>query len=180
MGSDSLFDTWSGVLRVLVVGVLAYVALVAILRVTGKRTLSRMSAFDLVVTVALGSTLSSIIISQDVALVEGVAAMLLLVGMQYAVTWLAVRSPPVRGFVKADPALVFLRGEFLRGPMRRERILEREIVAAVREAGHASLSTVEAVVLETDGTMSVVGRTGEDQAATTLAGLDPAVTHEAA
>jgi uncharacterized membrane protein YcaP (DUF421 family) len=176
MSIDSFFDNWGGVLRVLLVGVLAYVALVAILRITGKRTLSKMSAFDLVVTVALGSTLSSIIISQDVALVEGVTAMVLLVGMQFVVTWLAVRSARVRGFVKAEPALVFFRGEFLSAPMRRERILEREIVAAVREAGHASLADVEAVVLETDGTMSVVGQSGKDQAANTLAGMLPADT----
>jgi uncharacterized membrane protein YcaP (DUF421 family) len=174
MSIDSLFDNWSGVLRVVIVGVLAYVALVVMLRVTGKRTLSKMSAFDLVVTVALGSTLSSIIISQDVALVEGVAAMLLLVGMQFVVTWLAVRSTRVRDLVQADPTLVFFRGDFLRGPMRRERILEREIEAAARESGHASLATVEAVVLETDGAMSVTGWSDADQAISALNELVPA------
>ena len=51
--SAALFDGWEGVARVLVVGTIAYVALVVLLRVTGKRTLSKMNAFDLVVTVAL-------------------------------------------------------------------------------------------------------------------------------
>ena len=46
-----LFDGWTGIVRIVLVGSLAYVGLVAILRASGKRTLSKMSAFDLVVTV---------------------------------------------------------------------------------------------------------------------------------
>lgn len=65
------FDGWTGLLRVLVVGTLAYAALVLLLRVSGKRTLSKMNAFDLVVTVALGSTLATVLLSRDVALAEG-------------------------------------------------------------------------------------------------------------
>ena len=47
------FSSWQGLLRVLVVGALAYLLLVVLLRVSGKRTLAKMNAFDLVVTVAL-------------------------------------------------------------------------------------------------------------------------------
>jgi hypothetical protein len=54
------FESWSGLGRVLVVGVLAYGALVFVLRVSGKRTLSKMNAFDLIVTVALGSTIATV------------------------------------------------------------------------------------------------------------------------
>lgn len=68
-----LFDSWSGVLRVLVVGTLAYLALVAWLRVTEKRTVSKWNAFDLIVTIALGSTLATVLLSKQVALVEGLA-----------------------------------------------------------------------------------------------------------
>ena len=67
-----LFDSWAGVGRTIVVGILAYIALVSLLRVSGKRTLSKMNAFDLVVTVALGSTLATILLSKDVALAEDV------------------------------------------------------------------------------------------------------------
>ena len=65
------FDDWNGLLRTLVVGILAYIAIVVLLRVTGKRTLSKMNAFDFIVTVALGSTLATVLLSQDVALAEG-------------------------------------------------------------------------------------------------------------
>ena len=51
------FDDWNGLLRTVVVGILADIAIVVLLRITGKRTLSKMNAFDLIVTVALGSTM---------------------------------------------------------------------------------------------------------------------------
>ena len=80
------FDSWLGLLRVGVVGSLAYLALVLLLRVSGKRTLSKMNAFDFVVTVALGSTLATVLLSKDVALAEGVVAFTLLIGAQYLIT----------------------------------------------------------------------------------------------
>jgi uncharacterized membrane protein YcaP (DUF421 family) len=67
-----LYSGWYGTFRVAVVSIAAYVALLVFLRVSGKRTLSKMNAFDLVVTVALGSTLATVILSKQVALAEGV------------------------------------------------------------------------------------------------------------
>lgn len=63
-----LFSGWEGLLRTLVVGVLAYVSLVVFLRISGKRTLSKMNAFDLVVTVALGSTLATVLAARSAGL----------------------------------------------------------------------------------------------------------------
>ena len=133
------FDSWYALLRVAVVGVCAYAALVALLRVSGKRTLSKFNAFDLIVTVALGSTLATVLLSKDVALAEGVLAFGLLVGLQFVVAWLSVRSATVRRLVKSDPRLLFYRGEFLRDAMRGERVTEGEVVAAVRAQGVAAI-----------------------------------------
>jgi uncharacterized membrane protein YcaP (DUF421 family) len=152
------FDSWLGLARVLIVGTLAYAALVALLRVSGKRTLSKLNAFDFVVTVALGSTLATILLSKDVALVEGVVAFALLVFLQFAVTWSSVRSGAMRRAIKADPALIFFGGEFLDGTMRRERLTRAEAEAALRQSGYASIEQVAAIVLETDGTLSVIGK----------------------
>jgi uncharacterized membrane protein YcaP (DUF421 family) len=96
------FDSWFGLLRVLVVGTLAYVALVAILRISGKRTLTKLNAFDLVITVVLGSTLATVLLSKSVVLAEGVLAMALLVLLQFVITWLSVRSPRIRDLVKGE------------------------------------------------------------------------------
>jgi uncharacterized membrane protein YcaP (DUF421 family) len=155
-----LFDSWSGLLRVLIVGGLAYVSLVFLLRVTGKRTLSKMNAFDFVVTVALGSTLATVILSKDVALLEGILAFAVLTGLQLVVTWLSVQSAAVRRMVKAEPRLLFHEGQFLPDAMRAERVTEEEIRAAVRAQGIAEMDQVGAVVLETDASFSVLTRVG--------------------
>lgn len=150
------FDGWLELVRVLVVGVLAYITLIVLLRVSGKRTLSKMNAFDLVVTVALGSTLATILLSKDVALAEGVLAFALLVSLQFLIAWVSVRSATVRSLVKAEPSLLLHRGQFLLKAMKAERVTEDEVRAAVRAQGVATLEEVEAVVLETDGSFNVV------------------------
>lgn len=152
------FDDWSGLVRVLVVGVCAYLSLLALLRGSGKRTLAKLNAFDFVVTVALGSTLATVLLSSDVALAEGVLAMALLVAMQFLVAWLSVRSRAVERLVKSEPTLVYRHG-FLHGPMQRMRVTRDEIRQAARAAGNADLDGVSAVVLETDGSLSVLSET---------------------
>jgi uncharacterized membrane protein YcaP (DUF421 family) len=91
------FDNWMGLGRVLVVGTLAYLALVLTLRVSGKRTLSKLNAFDLVVTVALGSTLATVLLTEDVALAEGILAFGLLALLKFVPAWLSVRSNACEG-----------------------------------------------------------------------------------
>ncbi len=152
------FNGWESLLRTLVVGVVAYVTLVIFLRISGKRTLSKMNAFDLIVTVALGSTLATVLLSKDIALAEGALAFALLIGLQYVVTWSSVRARWVRRWVTGEPLMLLYRGEFLPAALRQSRVAEDEILAAVRSAGLASLNEAEAVVLETDGSFSVVGR----------------------
>ncbi|MDT8387800.1 MAG: DUF421 domain-containing protein [Thiogranum sp.] len=151
-----IFNGWDGILRTLIVGLLAYVALVFLLRISGKRTLSKWNAFDFIVTVALGSSLATALLSRQVPLTQGIAGFALLIMLQYAVTWLSVRFRPVRRLVKAEPRLLFRRGEFLRDAMARERVTESEILAALRGQGIANTAQVEAVVLETDGSFSIV------------------------
>ncbi|GAA1435064.1 DUF421 domain-containing protein [Mycobacterium cookii] len=147
------FDSWTGLVRVVVAGTSAYAALVLLLRVSGKRTLAKLNAFDFVVTVALGSTLATIVLSSSVALVEGVTALALLVALQYVVAWASVRSPRVERLVKSEPTLLYRDG-FLMGAMRRQRVTVDEVVQAARGQGHADLGSVAAVVLETDGSLS--------------------------
>jgi uncharacterized membrane protein YcaP (DUF421 family) len=153
--SDMFFDGWSGVVRVVVVGACAYVALVLLLRGSGKRTLAKLNAFDFVITVALGSTLATVVLSSSVALVEGVAALALLVALQYVVAWASVRSRRVERLVKSEPTMLYRNG-FLDEAMRRERVTTDEVIQAARGQGHADLGSVGAVVLETDGTLSIL------------------------
>ncbi len=152
------FDSWFSIFRTLVVGTLAYASLVLLLRMSGKRTLSKMNAFDLVVTVALGSTLASTLTSQSVSLSSGVLALGVLIGLQYIVAWASVRSRTFSRLVKSEPALLFFNGNFLKRAMRRERVVEGEIRSAIRDKGIADIKRVQAVVLETDGAFTVLQR----------------------
>jgi uncharacterized membrane protein YcaP (DUF421 family) len=121
------FDSWWGLLRIAVVGTLAYAGLIGLLRISGKRTLAKMNAFDLVVTVALGSTLATALLSSEVSLSEGMIAFVLLCSLQYVVAFLSVRSERFREIIKSEPSLLLHRGEYLRSAMRRERVTEDEI-----------------------------------------------------
>lgn len=148
--------TLDSFIRIVTVGVLAYVGLVIFLRISGKRTLTKLNAFDLVVTIALGSTLATILLSKDVTLLEGLTALGLLILMQYIMTFLAVRSTGFKKFIKAEPKLLYLDGSFLESAMKKERVSEVEILQAVRNQGTGSMEKVQAVVLETDGSLSII------------------------
>lgn len=168
------FDSWFGLFRVVIVGTLAYIALVVLLRASGKRTLAKLNAFDLIVTVALGSTLATVLLSKSVALLEGLVAFALLAGLQYLVAWISVRSPRFSDFVKSEPTLLLHRGRFLEDAMRAQRVTRAEVLAALRGSGAADPEQVAAVVLETDGSLSVIQDTGEPKGSATLVGVKEA------
>ena len=149
------FQGWPGIGRTLVVGALGYVALVVFLRISGKRTLAKLNAFDLVVTVALGSTLASMLLDESVALAEGLTAFATLIALQAVVTFVSVRIPPLARLVRSEPTLLVREGEALAGAMRRERITREEIESAIRANGGRQVSDARYVVLESDGTLSV-------------------------
>lgn len=152
------FDSWNDLVRVGLVGAAAYVTLVLLLRVSGKRTLAKLNAFDLVVTVALGSTLATIVLSSDVSWTEGAAALALLVLVQLVVSLLSSRLPGGRAFVTAHATLLVRDGEPLEDAMRSQRVTLSEVRQAVRSSGVGGLDLVAAVVLESDGTLSVITR----------------------
>jgi len=168
--SEMFFDGWWGILRVLLVGTLSYLVLLILLRISRKRTLSEMNAFDLIVTVASGSSLASILLNQRVALSEGVTAIGLLIGLQYVISWTSVRFRFFNRLVTAEPALLFFRGRFLEDAMKLERITRQEVLAEIRHAGIATLDDVEAIVFESGGNLSIV-RVSEKQSHSTLRDL---------
>ncbi|SDY10285.1 DUF421 domain-containing protein [Hymenobacter psychrophilus] len=158
----TFFTSWASLARIVVTGVLAYVGLILLLRTSGKRTLSKMNAFDLIVTVALGSTLASTVLNKSVALADGLLGMGLLIGLQYGITWLSVRYSAVDKLVKAEPTLLVYQGRFLHAVMKAERVTEGEILTSLRERGIASLADAAAVVLENDGTLNALQHEAPD------------------
>ena len=150
------FSGWATLGRTVLLGVLSYAAVVAMLRLSGKRTLSKFNMFDFVVTIAFGSVLASMLITRNVTLAQGVVAFAVLIGLQFAVTWASVRSERFQKLVKASPTVLFRNGDWDDGALTRTRVSREEGLASMRQSGVGGLDLVAALVLETDGTISVI------------------------
>jgi len=151
------FSNWDSLLRTFVISILAYFSLVIMLRISGKRTLSQMREFDFIVTVALGSTLATVLLNKDIALADGTLAMALLIFLQYLLATASVRSKSFSKLISSEPTLVLFKGEFLKDALKKERVTENEIRSVLRENGVTSIADVEAVVMESNGKFTVVG-----------------------
>lgn len=153
-----LFSDWGTIFRILSVGTLAYILLIVVLRIFGKRVLSKMNAFDFVVTVAFGSTLATILTSRDLTLVDGTIAFTLLVVLQYVLTQLTIHFEVANKLVKSNPTLLYYKEEYDYEAMKKQRVRQDEILQAVRSSGFASMEEVLGVVLETTGEFSVLSK----------------------
>lgn len=158
MGAHFFFNGWESIARTATIAVLAYPAMLMLVRLNGHRTLAQLNAFDFIVTVALGSTLATALLSKDVALAQGIVAFAFLIGMQHGLSRTATWSNQLERLLNGEPTLLACRGEMLFKAMKKSRITNDEVLAALRSEGLSSLKEAEAVVLETNGRLSVVRR----------------------
>lgn len=157
------FDSWDSILRTLLIGVFSYLGLILLLRIAGSRTLSQLNAFDFIVTVALGSTLATVILNKDVPLLDGLLALALLILLQLAISKASTTFKTFRKLVKTEPFLLFYKGQYLPRALGKNRITEDEILQMVRSNGIGSMEDVDAIVLETNGNFSVIGKSGKTE-----------------
>lgn len=150
------FDSWNSILRIVIITPLAYIGIVMLLRVSGKRTLSKMNAFDFIVTVALGSALATVALSKDVALLDGIIVFALFIFLQFFITWLSVRVSLVKRIVTSQPVLLLYKGELIDRIRKRERITIEEIHVAARKKGITELKDIDAIILETTGDITII------------------------
>ena len=152
---ELFFKDWEGVLHVALATLIAFVTLFLFVRISGKRTLAKLNAFDFVVTVALGSVLAYMMLA-TVPLVEGTVVLLLIIALQYLFAHAAKSSSALEHIINAVPELVFYEGKFLDKAMAREGITEDEIYAAIRHEGIEHINDVRAAVMELNGEITVV------------------------
>lgn len=150
------FDNWESLVRTIILTITGYGAMVLILRVSGKRTLSKMNAFDFIVTVALGSTLANIALNEDIPLADGVAAVFLFVFLQYLLTWLSVRIKFFKTLITSKPSLIFYKGSYLHEAMKEERITVEEVQCAGRNKGYSTLDEIDMIILEATGEFTIL------------------------
>ncbi len=145
-------DLW----RLIFITVCTYIALIILLRSAGKRTLAKMNAFDFVITIGIGSVFAIVMMDKTVSLMEGIVALALLIGLQFAITWSTVNIKALNGVVRSSPTLLLYDGEMIERNMKKERVTESEVLASLRKEGVHSISNVRAVVLESNGETSIL------------------------
>src|SRR5690242_2111733 len=131
------FSGWAMLGRTLVVSALGYVALLTLLRFSGKRSIAKMNVFDFVVIVALGSVLAGTITSPSVGMLDLVAAIAVLLGLQQVFALLTRRSKRLEQWINGKPTILLYRGHMVQEQLRRQRVTEEEVQAAVRAGGGA-------------------------------------------
>jgi uncharacterized membrane protein YcaP (DUF421 family) len=150
------FDNWESTGRTFIITILAYITMLLMLRVSGKRTLSKMNAFDFIITIALGSTLAAVTLNKDVALIDGALAFFILIFMQFILTWLSVRVKFVKNLITSKPTLLLYKGEILHDELKSERITLEELYMSARQKGIEDLSEIDVIILETTGDMTIM------------------------
>jgi uncharacterized membrane protein YcaP (DUF421 family) len=165
-----LFNGWSSALRIVVVCIATYVIAVGSLRIVGQRALAKMSAYDAIVTVAIGSLVAAIPLTNSVSIVDGALAIITYLLLQEVTRLLQAKFRRAHHLVRSRPDLLVWDGELLDERLHEERISPDEVRAAIRRSGFLSIHQVQAVVLENDGEWSVVPRS-EVRDLSALAGL---------
>lgn len=145
---------WELILR----GIVVYVFLLVILRLSGKRQIGQLSPFDLVLLLLLSDAVQNSMNGGDNSLVGGLVTASTLVLLNYGVGWATFRSKRVEALVDGRPQLLIHNGRLIEENLTSAKVSHQELEAALREAGCPEISRVAAAVLETNGSISVVER----------------------
>jgi uncharacterized membrane protein YcaP (DUF421 family) len=144
------------VLEVAVLAVITFLYMLFLLRLVGNRALAKLTAFDFVVSVAIGALIGATITNPAVSPMEGIVAITTLVALQWTADWITSRRPGLLKVFTAPPQLIFYDGQYLKRQMRRQRLTPDEVREAIRQEGLEDEDSVHAVVLERDGAITVI------------------------
>src|SRR5437870_11875626 len=136
-------------------GFLTYLFLLVLLRVTGKRQVGQLAPFDLVLLLVLSNAVQNSINGGDNSLIGGFISAIALVGANYTLSYLTYRSKRVAGMVEGRPQVLIHNGHLYTEVMRKEKLTQHELDAALRAAGVACIDHVHFAILENNGQISV-------------------------
>ncbi|GEK91069.1 DUF421 domain-containing protein [Alkalibacterium kapii] len=134
----------------------SYIAIFIVIRLSGKRTLSKMNAFDFIITVTIGAVFGSTLLNYQTKFVQGIYVIVLLLLFQLMTSFLSSHISFMESFLRAEPAILYYKGEYKDAILKKERISRNEVIQMVREEGIGQMEDVEAVVLEPNGSLSVI------------------------
>ena len=138
-------------------GLVVYFFLLIVFRISGKRTLSEASAFDLVLLLIISETTQQAMVDNDHSITNAAILILTLVGSGIGMSLIKQWSPTVDRWMDGVPLIVVKDGKLLREAMNRERVDEDDILEAARELqGLESISQIKYAVLERGGKITIV------------------------
>lgn len=151
-------ETWLDLLaRAVVLSAIGMTWVTAVIRVIGLRSLSKMTNFDFVVTVASGSLLAGAVqASEWAAFAQALLALAALFGLQYLVANLRQSSKAFEEAIQNGPIFLMYEGKFCDEALETSRVAKDDVIAKLREANVLRMDQVRAVVLETTGDISVL------------------------
>jgi len=152
----AIFDGWAHVLRSALTAAGIYIVIIAAIRIFGEKSLAKMSGYDMIVTVALGSLVAALPLTTSVSLTDAIVAALTFLILQQITRYLQARHRRIHTLVRERPRLLLWNGRLLEDRMLESDISADEVRAAVRRSGFPSLEQVRAAILENDGEWSII------------------------
>lgn len=143
---------WEFVLR----GIIVYVFLIVLLRLTGKRQVGQLAPFDLVLLLVLSNAVQNAMNGGDNSVIGGMISAVTLVGVNWIVGVLTYRSKKLEALVEGRPDVLIRDGKLFQKTLENAKLTRHELMTALREAGCASIDDVRAALLENDGSVSVI------------------------
>lgn len=138
-----------------------YAVLLLLTRLAGLRSFSKMSSFDFAITVAFGAVVASTMLAKDPPLLVGAFGLVVLYGVQYAVSKARRANALIERLVDNVPLLLMAGEQVLSDHLDFARMTEEDLKAKLRMAGVTSPSQVVAVIFETTGDVSVLTKSDE-------------------
>jgi uncharacterized membrane protein YcaP (DUF421 family) len=140
--------------------IVLFVFLVVLMRVLGRRELSSMEPFDLVVLIVVGDLVQQGVTQQDYSVTGAVLSVGTFGVLTVFVSWISFRFPRARPVLDGRPVVLLEDGRPIEDNLRRERITLEELAAQGRVNGIEKLERVKWAVLETGGQVSFIKKSG--------------------
>ncbi len=134
----------------------AYLLLLAMVRLIGRRTASQLAPFDLVLLFMFGGIAINAVVGEDHSMVAALTALATIGLCHVGVSWLKARSPWFGRLVDGTPVVIYEDGQWHEDRMRALRVLEADVMAAVRQRGLMRLEQVRYAIAERDGKVSII------------------------
>ena len=133
-----------------------FVLVFVVTRAVGRRELSSMEPFDLILLVVIGDLVQQGVTQSDYSLTGATIVLVTMAVLVVATAWLSFRFARLRPVLEGEPTLLISDGEILTRNLRRERMTVGEIRAEARLQSIGSLKDIRYAVLETNGKISFI------------------------